>query len=53
MCRCIWETLCSQIAFAFFVIFCLACCNFLPNITVTLVLGLNVQNNIIQNNPRL
>ena len=52
MCRYLWKTAGSQINFPFILIFCLRCCNFLPNITVRLVLGLYVQNNIIQNNFR-
>ena len=52
MCGYIWKTACPQITFPFFLIFCLRCCNFLANITVRLFLGLNVWNNIIQNDSR-
>ena len=46
------ETACSQIDFPSFLMFCLGYFKFLASITVRLVLGFNMLNNIIQNNSR-
>ena len=50
VCSYLWETACSQINFPFFLMFCLWCSNFLANINVKPVLGLNVWNDVTLNN---